>query len=167
MRRQLKRPARRAQIDRWLLRLPVLGELLAKIDTARFARALGTLLANGVPPLTALAIVQDALANATLRRALGDAAAVMKEGGGLAAPLARTGVFPRLAVHLLGVGEESGQLDPMLLKIAEVFDRDVRSTIERLMTLLVPALTIVLGLIIAVIITAVLMAILSAYDLRL
>jgi general secretion pathway protein F len=91
----------------------------------------------------------------------------MKEGGGLAAPLARTGVFPRLAVHLLGVGEESGQLDPMLLKIAEVFDRDVRSTIERLMTLLVPALTIVLGLIIAVIITAVLMAILSAYDLRL
>jgi general secretion pathway protein F len=167
VRRQLKRPARRAQIDRWLLRLPLLGELLAKIDTARFARALGTLLANGVPPLTALAIVQDALANATLRRALGDAAAVMKEGGGLAAPLARTGVFPRLAVHLLGVGEESGQLDPMLLKIAEVFDRDVRSTIERLMTLLVPALTIVLGLIIAVIITAVLMAILSAYDLRL
>jgi general secretion pathway protein F len=167
VRRQLKRPARRAQIDRWLLRLPVLGELLAKIDTARFARALGTLLANGVPPLTALAIVQDALANATLRRALGDAAAVMKEGGGLAAPLGRAGVFPRLAVHLLGVGEESGQLDPMLLKIAEVFDRDVRSTIERLMTLLVPALTIVLGLIIAVIITAVLMAILSAYDLRL
>jgi general secretion pathway protein F len=167
VRRQLKRPARRAQIDRWLLRLPLLGELLAKIDTARFARALGTLLANGVPPLTALAIVQDALANATLRRALGDAAAVMKEGGGLAAPLGRTGVFPRLAVHLLGVGEESGQLDPMLLKIAEVFDRDVRSTIERLMTLLVPALTIVLGLIIAVIITAVLMAILSAYDLRL
>jgi general secretion pathway protein F len=167
VRRQLRRPARRAQIDRWLLRLPLVGELLAKIDTARFARALGTLLANGVPPLTALAIVQDALANATLRRALGDAAAVMKEGGGLAAPLARAGVFPRLAVHLLGVGEESGQLDPMLLKIAEVFDRDVRSTIERLMTLLVPALTIVLGLIIAVIITAVLMAILSAYDLRL
>ena len=99
-RRQLRRPARRAQVDRWLLRLPLVGELLAKIDTARFARALGTLLANGVPPLTALAIVQDALANATLRRALGDAATAMKDGGGLAAPLGRSGVFPRLAVHL-------------------------------------------------------------------
>ena len=166
-RRQLRQPARRAQVDRWLLRLPLVGELLAKIDTARFARALGTLLANGVPPLTALAIVQDALTNATLRRALADAAAVMKDGGGLAAPLGRAGVFPKLAVHLLGVGEESGQLDPMLLKIAEVFDRDVRSTIERLMALLVPALTIVLGAIVAVIITSVMMAILSAYDLQL
>jgi general secretion pathway protein F len=166
-RRQLRRPARRAQVDRWLLRVPLLGELLAKIDTARFARALGTLLANGVPPLTALAIVQDALANATLRRALADAATAMKDGGGLAAPLGRSGVFPRLAVHLLGVGEEAGQLDPMLLKIAEVFDRDVRSTIERLMALLVPALTIALGAIVAVIITSVLMAILSAYDLQL
>jgi general secretion pathway protein F len=166
-RRQLRQPARRAQVDRWLLRLPLVGELLAKIDTARFARALGTLLANGVPPLTALAIVQDALTNATLRRALADAAAVMKDGGGLAAPLGRAAVFPKLAVHLLGVGEESGQLDPMLLKIAEVFDRDVRSTIERLMALLVPALTIVLGAIVAVIITSVMMAILSAYDLQL
>ena len=166
-RRQLRQPARRAQVDRWLLRVPLLGELLAKIDTARFARALGTLLANGVPPLTALAIVQDALTNATLRRALADAATAMKDGGGLAAPLGRAGVFPRLAVHLLGVGEESGQLDPMLLKIAEVFDRDVKSTIERLMALLVPALTIVLGAIVAVIITSVMMAILSAYDLQL
>ncbi len=166
-RRLLRQPARRAQVDRWLLRLPLLGELLAKIDTARFARALGTLLANGVPPLTALAIVQDALTNATLRRALADAATAMKDGGGLAAPLGRAGVFPKLAVHLLGVGEESGQLDPMLLKIAEVFDRDVKSTIERLMALLVPALTIVLGAIVAVIITSVMMAILSAYDLQL
>ena len=76
MRRQLRRPARRAQIDRWLLRLPLLGELLAKIDTARFARTLGTLLANGVPPLTALAIVQETLANATLRARARRAAAV-------------------------------------------------------------------------------------------
>ena len=166
-RRQLRRPARRAQVDRWLLRVPLLGELLAKIDTARFARALGTLLANGVPPLAALAIVQDALGNTTLRRALGEATTAMKDGGGLAAPLGRSGVFPRLAVHLLGVGEESGQLDPMLLKIAEVFDRDVRSTIERLMALLVPVLTIALGAMVAVIITSVLMAILSAYDLQL
>ena len=166
-RRQLRQPTRRTQVDRWLLRLPLVGELLAKIDTARFARALGTLLANGVPPLTALAIVQDALTNATLRRALADAAAVMKDGGGLATPLGRAAVFPKLAIHLLGVGEESGQLDPMLLKIAEVFDRDVRSTIERLMALLVPALTIVLGAIVAVIITSVMMAILSAYDLQL
>jgi general secretion pathway protein F len=163
----LRRPACRTQIDRWLLRLPLIGELLAKVDTARFARTLGTLLANGVPPLIALAIVQDALANSSLRRALADAATAMKDGGRLAAALGRSAVFPRLAIHLLGVGEESGQLDPMLLKIAEVFDRDVRSTIERLMALLVPTLTIGLGAIVAVIITSVLMAILSAYDLQL
>ena len=167
MRRQFRQAESRARIDRWLLRVPLLGGLLAKIDTARLARTLGTLLANGVPLLNALAIARETLGNAVLREALSETATAVKEGRGLAEPLARAGPFPPLALHLLAVGERSGHLEAMLLKIAEIFDRETRSTIERLMTLLVPALTITLGLIIAAIIGAVLAAILSAYQLPL
>lgn len=167
VRRQLREPQSRARIDRVALRLPLLGGLLAKIDTARLARTLGTLLANGVPLLNALAIARETLGNAVLREALSETATAVKEGRGLADPLARAGPFPPLAIHLLSVGERSGHLDAMLLKIAEIFDRETRSTIERLMTLLVPVLTIVLGALIATIIGAVLAAILSAYQLPL
>jgi general secretion pathway protein F len=167
MRRQLQQAESRARIDRWLLRVPLLGGLLVKIDTARLARTLGTLLANGVPLLNALAIAKGTLVNAVLREALSETATAVKEGRGLAEPMARSARFPRLAIHLLAVGEKSGHLEAMLLKIAEIFDREVRSTLERLMTLLVPALTLGLGVIIASIIGAVLAAILSAYQLPL
>ncbi|MGH6943468.1 MAG: type II secretion system F family protein [Geminicoccaceae bacterium] len=167
VRRQFRQPESRARIDRWMLRLPLLGGLLVKIDTARLARTLGALLANGVPLLSALSIARETLANAVLRAALSETATAVKEGRGLAEPLAKAGPFPLLAVRLLAVGEKSGHLDAMLLKIAEIFDREVRRTVERLMTLLVPALTIGLGLIIASIIGAVLAAILSAYQLPL
>lgn len=166
-RRLLAQPASRARIDAMVLRLPLFGPLLAKLDTARLARTLGALLANGVPLLSALAIVRDTLGNATLRRAIAEAAEAVKEGRGLATALGRGDRFPKLAIHLLAVGERSGRLEPMLLKIAEMFDREVRATIERLMALLVPALTIGLGLIIALIIGAILMAILQAYQLPL
>jgi general secretion pathway protein F len=167
VRRQFRHADSRARIDRWLLHVPLLGGLLIKIDTARLARTLGTLLANGVPLLNALAIARGTLANAVLREALSETATAVKEGRGLAEPLAQSAPFPQLAIHLLAVGEKSGHLEAMLLKIAEIFDREVRSTIERLMTLLVPALTIGLGLVIASIIGAVLAAILSAYQLPL
>ena len=167
VRRQFRQVESRARIDRWLLRVPLLGSLLIKIDTARLARTLGTLLANGVPLLNALAIARGTLANAVLREALSETTTAVKEGRGLAEPLAQSAPFPQLAIHLLAVGEKSGHLEAMLLKIAEIFDREVRSTLERLMTLLVPALTIGLGLIIASIIGAVLAAILSAYQLPL
>ena len=167
VRRQLREPQSRARIDRVALRVPLLGTLLAKIDTARLARTLGTLLANGVPLLNALAIARETLGNAVLREALSETATAVKEGRGLADPLARAGPFPPLAIHLLSVGERSGHLDAMLLKIAEIFDRETRSTIERMMTLMVPVLTIVLGALIATIIGAVLAAILSAYQLPL
>lgn len=165
LRRMLRQPASRAVIDRFALRVPLFGELLVKLDVARFARTLATLLANGVPLLTALSIVKDTLANTALREAVESASAGVKEGQGLAGPLSRTGRFPKLALHLTGVGERSGRLEPMLAKVAEIYDREVQSTIERLMTLLVPALTISLGVLIAGIIGAILAAILSAYQL--
>jgi general secretion pathway protein F len=164
-RRKLRQPASRAVIDRFALRVPLFGDLLVKLDVARFARTLATLLGNGVPLLTALSIVKDTLANTALREAVESASAGVKEGQGLAGPLSRTGRFPKLALHLTGVGERSGRLEPMLAKVAEIYDREVQSTIERLMTLLVPALTISLGVLIAGIIGAILAAILSAYQL--
>jgi general secretion pathway protein F len=166
-RRLLQRPDSRAVIDRALLRLPLVGGLLARIDTARLARTLGTLLANGVPILNALAIASQTLANAALREALGETALAVKEGRGVADSLARSRRFPALAVRLIAVGERSGHLEAMLLRIADIYDGEVRSTVDRLMSLLVPALTLGLGLVIAAIIGAVLMAILSAYELPL
>jgi general secretion pathway protein F len=166
-RRLMQQPESRALIDRWLLRVPLLGGLLARIDTARLARTLGTLLANGVPILNALAIATQTLGNAALREALTETATAVKEGKGVADPLARSRRFPPLAVRLIAVGERSGHLEAMLLRIADIYDGEVRSTVDRLMSLLVPALTLSLGLVIAAIIGAVLMAILSAYELPL
>ena len=167
LRRLMRRPESRAWIDRSLLKAPLLGGLLTRLDTARLARTLGTLLANGVPILNALAIATQTIGNAALREALDETATAVKEGKGVADPLARSGRFPPLAVRLIAVGERSGHLEAMLLKIADIYDGEVRSTVDRLMSLLVPALTLSLGLVIAAIIGAVLMAILSAYELPL
>jgi general secretion pathway protein F len=166
-RRLLQQPESRAVVDRALLRLPLVGGLLTRIDTARLARTLGTLLANGVPILNALAIATQTLANAALREALDATALAVKEGKGVADSLARSRRFPPLAIRLIAVGERSGHLEAMLLRIADIYDLEVRSTVDRLMSLLVPALTLGLGLVIAAIIGAVLMAILSAYELPL
>jgi general secretion pathway protein F len=167
VKRQMQRPESRAWIDRWLLQVPLLGSLLTRIDTARLARTLGTLLANGVPILNALAIATQTIGNAALRDALGETATAVKEGKGVATPLARSGRFPPLAVRLIAVGERSGHLEAMLLRIADIYDGEVRSTVDRLMSLLVPVLTLALGAVIATIIGAVLMAILSSYELPL
>ncbi|MDX1541992.1 MAG: type II secretion system F family protein [Geminicoccaceae bacterium] len=166
-RRALRVPESRAWIDRMLLAMPLAGDLATKLDTARFARTLSTLLANGVPVLQALAIVRATLINSVLRDAVGQAAAGAKEGQGVARPLERTRRFPKLALHLIGVGEGSGRLEPMLMKVAEVYDREVQLTIDRMMSLLVPVLTIGLGIFIAAIIGAILSAILQAYQLPL
>jgi general secretion pathway protein F len=167
MRRQMRRPQSRARIDRMALKLPLIGSLLTRLDTARLARTLGTLLANGVPILNALSIATQTIGNAALREALAETATAVKEGKGVADPLARTHRFPQLAVRLIAVGERSGHLEQMLMKIAAIYDSEVRSTVDRLMSLLVPALTLSLGVVIATIIGAVLMAILSAYELPL
>lgn len=166
-RRLLHRPGSRAVIDRWLLSVPLVGELATKLDTARFARTLATLIGNGVPLLSALVIVKDTLANTALREAVAEAALGVKEGQGLAPPLERTGRFPKLALNLASVGERSGRLEAMLTKIADIYDREVKSTIDRMMTLFVPVLTIGLGIVIATIIGAIMSAILQAYQLPL
>ena len=161
----LAQPATRLWWHRHLLRVPLAGQLWVKIDVARFARTLSTLLSNGVILLSALALTREVLSNAALADALGRIEPDVKAGRGLAEPLAESGLFPILAIQLLRVGEESGHLEEMLAKLAEIYDADARTTIQRLLALLVPMLTLGLGLLIAFIIASILMALFSINEL--
>jgi len=161
----LRRPAARLARDRLLLRLPGIGGLITRNAVARFARTLATLHTNGVPLPQALGLVRDTVGNGAMALALDGVRVQVTQGRSLSEPLQRTGLFPSLALHMLHVGEESGHLDEMLSRIADVYDGEVERAVERLLTLLVPAVTLGLGLLIAVIIASVLVAILSVNEL--
>lgn len=165
VRRQLSQPENRARWDHWLLRLPLLGDLIAKVETARLSRTLGTLLGNGVSLLNALTIVRETLSNQVLAVALGEVAEHAKTGRGLAEPLLETGNFPKLAVQMIRVGEETGQLQEMLIQVADTYDGEVQTAVKRLLTLLEPVLILGLGVVIAAIIMSILVAILSLNEL--
>lgn len=165
LRAALRRPGSRLAADRLLLRLPVLGGLTREVLAARFSRTLGTLLINGVPLLAALDIVRDALGNGAAIRAVERAAASAKGGAGLAAPLAEAGVFPPRTTFLLRLGEETAQLGPLALRAAEIHEEGTRTAINRLVALLVPAITVVMGAAVAAIVSALLLAMLSLNDL--
>ena len=160
-RRALSQPRTRLAWDRRLLGIPLIGELIVKTEVARFGRTLGTLLHNGVTLLNAMGIVREVHFNTAIRDAVGAVTDQVREGRGLAEPLGEARLFPSLAVHLIRVGEESGRLEEILLRIADIFEREVQRTMDRLLALLVPGLTIGLGVIIAGIIASVLVAILS------
>ena len=165
VRRQLSQPENRARWDHWLLRLPLIGDLIAKVETARLSRTLGTLLGNGVSLLNALTIVRETLSNQVLAVALGEVAEHAKTGRGLAEPLLETGNFPKLAVQMIRVGEETGQLQEMLIQVADTYDGEVQTAVKCLLTLLEPVLILGLGVVIAAIIMSILVAILSLNEL--
>lgn len=163
--RVLARPGMRASIDAALLRLPVLGELLRRIDTARFSHTLAALLDGGVALPTALALAQRTIGNSLIAGAIGRVADGLREGGGLAGPLAVTGVMPRMAMAFVRTGEETSQLALMLTRLGVVLDRDVRLRLERLVAIATPTITVVLGAAVAAIIAAIMSAILGFNDL--
>lgn len=165
LRQQLANPVSRYRWHGLVLRVPILGDLITKIEVARFTRTVGTLMANGVALLSALAIAKHTLGNAVLAKSTDGVADSLKQGKGLSEPLLRAGLFPPLALHLVRVGEESGSLEAMLIKVADIYDQEVERATQRLLAVLVPALTVLLGLVIAVIIGSVLSAMLSVYDL--
>jgi general secretion pathway protein F len=164
LRRQMHKPDVRRWWDSRILKLPLIGDLVVKVQISRFGLTLGTLLRNGVAPLAALTITRDALSNVALRDAVAAVADSVKQGKGLAEPLSQIKIMPRLVTHLTRVGEETGRLDEMLLKIAEIYDQESRRSIDRLVSLLVPAVTIGLGLVVALIVGSMMSAILSVYD---
>lgn len=165
MRRQLGNPVSRVRWDRGFLRLPLFGELLKRVELARFSRTLGTLLGNGVPLLTALSIVKETLSNRVLSEGLEVAVGSLKEGQGMAEPLLASGLFPRLGLQMIKVGEETGQLEEMLLQVADIYDGEVKNAIGRMLALLEPMLIVGLGVLIAGIIMSILMAIISVNEL--
>jgi len=147
--------------DGFWLRSPIIGSLLTKVEVSRFSRTTSTLLHNGVGLLHALDIVRDTLRNTVIASSINTVAAQLKEGRGFAQPLMETGVFPRLVVHLVRVGEETGKLDDMLSKVADIYDEEVNRTTARMLSLLVPVLTIGMGVLIAAIIMSIITAIFS------
>jgi len=164
-RRSLATPAGRLQWDQTKLRLPAVGIILRKMGVARLARTLGTLLHSGVPMVQALTIVREVAGNAILARALDDVEVGVREGAGLANPLARSGVAPQLAIQMISVGEETGRLDEMLLKVADHYDRDVRTQITRFTRLLEPVMILVMALLVGFVVIAMLLGIFSVNEL--
>ena len=160
--RKRRDPAFMLAFDRWLLRQKLAGPLVAKLDTARLARTLGTLLRNGVPLLAALGIARNVLDNRVLAADVEAAAGEVKNGIGLSMALSKGKRFPRLALQMIQVGEESGALDAMLLKTADTFEQETSVAMDRLLAALVPAVTLLLAVVVGVVILSVLTPI---YDL--
>ncbi|HSD17073.1 MAG TPA: type II secretion system F family protein [Thermomonas sp.] len=160
--RKRRDPVFMRRFDGWLLQRKLVGSLAAKLDTARLARTLGTLLRNGVPLLSALGIARNVLDNRVLAADVDAAAEEVKNGIGLSVALGKGKRFPRLALQMVQVGEESGALDAMLLKTADTFEQETSVAMDRLLAALVPVVTLVLAVIVGVVILAVLSPI---YDL--
>ncbi len=163
----LRDAAFRRRRDALLLRIPIFGNLLVGIEIERFNRMLGTLLANGVELPMGLGLAKDVLWNTALSEAVQQTAASLREGEGFARRLAQSRIFSGVTLDLIQIGEETGKLDEMLLRQADLDEQRIRHAIDRLLALLVPCLTIVLGLVIAGLIASMLIAILSVNDLAL
>lgn len=164
-RQALRMPNPRLLVDRWLLRLPVIGTLTRDVIAARFSRTLGTLVLNGVPLIGALAIVRDAIGNLAGVQAIDRATVSAKGGAGLSTPLGDSGVFPVRTIYLLRLGEETAQLGKMALRAAEIHEEKTRIGVQRLVSLLVPVITIVMGAAVASIVASLLLAMLRLNDL--
>ncbi len=145
-RRWVKKPKGRLTVDKLKLRLPLIGPLTRYVAVARFARTLSTMLAAGVPVLQALEIVKRVLNNVVLEKVVEEARDAIREGESIAAPLKRSGQFPSMMVHMVAVGERSGQLETMLENVATAYERDVDGKVARLTTVLSPALIVVMAM---------------------
>ena len=165
LRQWLRRPSMKLSVDQMVLRIPQVGTLVRYIDTARFSRTLSVLITGGVALPVALAMAQRAISNREIGDAVAKVAAGVKEGEGLTAPLAAANVLPKLALGFLRTGEETSQLGPMLGRLADVLDRDVKIRLQRLISLLTPAITVILGATVALIIASIMTAILGFNDL--
>lgn len=151
---------------RWdALKLKLMGDLIRKIETARFTRTLGTLLQSGVPLLQALNNSKDIINNRVIATSIDAVTKGAKEGKGIAVPLTNADVLPALALSMIKVGEETGQLDVMLLKVASTYERSLRVAIKRFISFLEPALILGMGLVIGFIVMSMLMAIFSITNL--
>lgn len=151
----------RAMMDAFKLRVPVFGLILKKSSVSRFCRTLGTLIASGVPILEALKIVKDAIGNVVISNAIEEVYGSIREGDTIAGPLRQAGIFDELLVNMIDVGEETGELDKMLIKIADNYDTDVDVAVEGMSSLIEPLLIVGMGGIVGFIVVALFMPLIS------
>jgi type IV pilus assembly protein PilC len=151
----------RSVIDRFKLHIPLFGDLLRKTAISRFSRTLGTLVTSGVPILQALNITRDTTGNMVIARAISQVHDSVKEGESIVQPLEASGVFPPMVVSMVDVGEETGQLPEMLLKVAEVFDDEVDNSVNALTSMLEPIMIVFLAVVVGTIVIALFMPLIS------
>jgi len=159
-----KSHAVRRVMDRVVLKVPLVGDLVTKVAVARFARTLGTLITSGVPILQALKITKETIGNEVIQNAVQKVHDSIKEGDTIAAPLDESKVFPPMVVNMIDVGEETGSLDSMLMKVADIYDAEVEAAVEAMLALLEPAIIIILGGIIGFIVISLYLPIFSLGD---
>lgn len=157
--KQLKRV-----FDRVILKVPLFGDLVVKVGVARFARTLGTLISAGVPILQALQITKDTIGNEVIQNAVQKVHDSIKEGDTMAAPLDEAKVFPQMVVNMIDVGEETGSLDAMLMKVADIYDAEVEAAVEAMLALMEPAIIVGLGGVIGFIVVALYLPIFTLGD---
>ncbi len=150
--------------DSQILKWPLVGRLIQKIEVSRFCRTLGTLIRSGVPILQGLAIVKEVVSNKLISNAMLSIQSSLKEGEGISAPLRDSGLFPPLALHMISIGEETGQLDHMLLRVADTYDMEIRNMINRLIAFLEPVMILFMALVVGFIVVAMLMAVFSVNE---
>jgi general secretion pathway protein F len=160
-------PEGRLSWDRAILKAPIFGGIALHVETARFARTLGTMLRSGVPVLGALAVVGDMMSNTAIGAAVSRLSDGVKRGGTIASGMQDQGMFPSLAIHMVRVGEETGRMEEMLLKVADTFETDVRVEMKRTLGLLEPTIILLMGVLVAFIVVAMLMAIFSINEVAL
>ncbi len=161
---RLKTEEGRLNWDRQLLKLPVVGSVLQKLEVSRFSRTLGTLLQSSVPLIQSINLVKEIVENQAIASTMESIKSGVKKGEGLTRPIRKAEIFPPFALHLLAVGEETGRLDDMLLQIADSYDRDLKRSLQRLVAMLEPAIILVMGLIIGVMVVSMLYSIFSIND---
>jgi len=165
MKFQMADPVRKKKWDGIFLKLPMAGTIILHKETANISRTLGTLLGNGVSIISAMVIVRETVDNLVMADAIQETEEQLKQGKHMYDALHNKGIFPKMAMQMIKMGEETGRLEEMLLRVATMYDKQLRVSIARLLALLEPALIITLGLMIAGIIVSILLAILSVNDL--
>jgi len=160
----LRTSSGRLKWDGMLLKLPLFGPLIQKIEVSRFSLTLATLLKSGVPILQAMGIVQSILINQVISDSIIIIQQALKKGKGLSGPLQKAGVFPPMAVHMITVGETSGALDKMLTKVSNTYDKEVEQSIKQVISLIEPMMILFMAVVIGFIVVSMLLAIFSAND---
>ncbi len=157
LKRTARTPAGRLFFDRLYLHIPVLGKTISRISVARFARTMGTLVRSGIPVLQALEVVESVMGNAVIAQAIHGARESISEGESITTPLEATGVFEPMVTQMIAVGEETGALDEMLIRMSDYFEREVMQMVDTLMAIMEPVLILVVAVMVGGIVIATLM----------